>query len=77
MKTARKIVPAAAKAAPAETAMHSRITPSAFEIYRGTDKRISIAADGTRLQKTIIEDDMTVGTMKIFKRDEGADFVVL
>ena len=60
-----------------KTAMHSRITPSAFEIYRGTDKRISIAADGTRLQKTIIEDDMTVGTMKIFKRDEGADFVVL
>lgn len=60
-----------------KTAMRSRITPSAFEIYRGPEKRINIAPDGTRLQKTIIEDDLTIGAMKIFKRDEGADLVVL
>lgn len=60
------------------TEMKNKITPSAFEIYRGDEKRINVAPDGTRLQKTIIEDDLTVGSVKIIKRDGlGADFIVV
>lgn len=59
------------------TEMKSKMTTHSFEIYRGNEKRINVAPDGTRLQKTIIEDDLTVGSVKMLKRDEGVDFVVL
>lgn len=59
------------------TEMKSKMTTHSFEIYRGNEKRINVAPDGTRLQKTIIEDDLTVGSVKMLKRDEGVDFVVI
>lgn len=60
------------------TDMRSKMTPSAFEIYRGQEKRINVAPDGTRLQRTIIEDDLTVGSLKVIKREGlGADFIVI
>ena len=59
------------------TSMHSRITTSSFEIYRGNEKRINVAPEGTKLQKTIIEDDLTVGIVKEIVRDSGVDFVVI
>jgi phage minor structural protein len=60
------------------TDMKAHISTSAFEIYRGDDLRINVAPDGTRLQKTIIEDDLTVGSVKeIVRAGAGVDFVVL
>lgn len=60
------------------TDMKAHISTSAFEIYRGDDLRINVAPDGTRLQKTIIEDDLTVGNVKeIVRGSIGVDFVVL
>ena len=60
------------------TDMKAHISTSAFEIYRGDDLRINVAPDGTRLQKTIIEDDLTVGSVKeIVRAGVGVDFVVL
>lgn len=59
------------------TEMNSEITTSAFRIKRGSEVRINIAPDGTRLQKTIIEDDLTVGALKVLKRSSGADFIVI
>lgn len=60
------------------TDMKAHITTSAFEIYRGDDLRINVAPDGTRLQKTIIEDDLTVGSVKeIVRAGVGVDFVVI
>jgi len=58
--------------------MKAHITTSSFEISRGDDLRINVAPDGTRLQKTIIEDDLTVGSMKeIVRGTIGVDFVLL
>ncbi len=60
------------------TDMKAHISTSAFEIYRGDDLRINVAPDGTRLQKTIIEDDLTVGSVKeIVRSGVGVDFVVI
>ena len=60
------------------TDMKAHITTSAFEIYRGDNLRINVAPDGTRLQKTIIEDDLTVGSVKeIVRAGVGVDFVVI
>lgn len=60
------------------TDMKAHISTSAFEIYRGDDLRINVAPDGTRLQKTIIEDDLTVGSVKeIVRAGIGVDFVVI
>lgn len=60
------------------TDMKAHISTSAFEIYRGDDLRINVAPDGTRLQKTIIEDDLTVGSVKeIVRAGVGVDFVVI
>ncbi|OCN02984.1 hypothetical protein A7X67_06135 [Clostridium sp. W14A] len=60
------------------TDMKAHISTSAFEIYRGDDLRINVAPDGTRLQKTIIEDDLTVGSVKeIVRARVGVDFVVI
>lgn len=59
------------------TDMKAHISTSAFEIYRGDDLRINVAPDGTRLQKTIIEDDLTVGSVKEIVRPNGVDFVIL
>lgn len=64
-----------------DSTMNTKMTPSAFEVWRTTDgvkeKRIEISSDGTRLQRTTIEDDITIGGAKIIKRDNGMDFVVL
>lgn len=60
------------------TDMKAHISTSAFEIYRGDNLRINVAPDGTRLQKTIIEDDLTVGSVKeIVRAGDGVDFVVI
>ena len=60
------------------TDMKAHISTSAFEIYRGDDLRINVAPDGTRLQKTIIEDDLTVGSVKeIVRAGVGVDFVII
>jgi len=60
------------------TDMKAHISTSAFEIYRGDNLRINVAPDGTRLQKTIIEDDLTVGSIKeIVRAGGGVDFVVI
>lgn len=60
------------------TDMKAHISTSAFEIYRGDNLRINVAPDGTRLQKTIIEDDLTVGSVKeIVRAGVGVDFVVI
>lgn len=60
------------------TDMKAHISMSAFEIYRGDNLRINVAPDGTRLQKTIIEDDLTVGSVKeIVRAGVGVDFVVI
>lgn len=60
------------------TDMKAHITTSAFEIYRGDNLRINVAPDGTRLQKTIIEDNLTVGSVKeIVRAGVGVDFVVI
>nr|DAQ27810.1 MAG TPA: tail protein [Caudoviricetes sp.] len=60
------------------TDMKAHISTSAFEIYRGDNLRINVAPDGTRLQKTIIEDDLTVGSVKeIVRTGVGVDFVVI
>ena len=60
------------------TDMKAHISTSAFEIYRGDDLRINVTPDGTRLQKTIIEDDLTVGSVKeIVRTGVGVDFVVI
>ena len=60
------------------TDMRAHISTSAFEIFRGDDLRINVAPDGTRLQKTIIEDDLTVGSVKeIVRAGVGVDFVVI
>ena len=60
------------------TDMRAHISTSAFEIYRGDDLRINVAPDGTRLQKTIVQDDLTVGNVKeIVRGTLGVDFVVI
>ena len=60
------------------TDMKARISTSAFEIYRGYDHSINVSLDGTLLLKTIIEDDLTVGSVKqIVRAGVGVDFVVI
>ena len=61
-----------------KTDMKAHISTSAFEIFRGEERRINVAPDGTRLQKTIIEDDLTVGSVKeIVRAGVGVDFVIV
>lgn len=58
--------------------IHTHISNDEFAISRGVTKNIEIAPDGTRLQQTIIEDDLTVGCIKeIVRGTSGIDFVVL
>jgi hypothetical protein len=58
--------------------IHTHISNDEFSISRGAVKNIEIAPDGTRLQRTIIEDDLTVGCIKeIVRGTSGIDFVVL
>ncbi len=60
------------------TDMKAHISTASFEIWRGDDLRINVAPDGTRLQKTIIEDDLTVGNVKeIVRSGLGVDFVIV
>jgi len=60
------------------TDMKAHISTASFEIWRGDDLRINVAPDGTRLQKTIIEDDLTVGNVKeIVRASLGVDFVIV
>jgi hypothetical protein len=60
------------------TDMKAHISTSAFEIYCGDDLRINVAPDGMRLQKTIIDDDLTVGSVKkIVLAGISVDFVIL
>lgn len=60
------------------TDMKAHISTASFEIWRGDDLRINVAPDGTRLQKTIIEDDLTVGNVKeIVRAGLGVDFVIV
>lgn len=60
------------------TDMKAHISTASFEIWRGDDLRINVAPDGTRLQKTIIEDDLTVGNVKeIVRGTLGVDFVII
>jgi len=60
------------------TEMRTHVSTHSFEIYRGNDLRINVAPDGTRLQKTIIEDDLTVGVVKeIVRGSDGVDFAIV
>lgn len=60
-----------------ESEIHTKMTPDSFQILQGEENRINVSPEGTRLQKTIIEDDLTVGTVKMIDRVSGIDFVVL
>lgn len=60
-----------------ETPMHSLITTDSFSISRGTEVRILVTPEATRLQKTVIEDNLDIGVLRILKRDNGADFIIL
>lgn len=57
--------------------IHTHISNNEFTISRGTTENINISPDGTELQKTIIKDDLTIGTVKSIVRPNGIDFVVL
>jgi len=53
------------------------ITNQSFDIYRGTQKAISVNQDKTELQKTVINDDLTVGKIKHVVRTNGMDIVYI
>lgn len=58
--------------------MQTQMTPDSFKVLdKNKNERINVSAVGTKLQKTIVEDDLTVGLVKIIKRDNGADFVFI
>ncbi len=58
--------------------MQTQMTPDSFKVLdKNKNERINVSAVGTKLQKTIIEDDLTVGAVKIIKRNDGADFVFI
>lgn len=55
----------------------SNITNREFAISRGSQKAISVSMDRTLLQKTVIEDDLQVGKLKMIVRNNRVDFIVL
>ncbi len=58
--------------------MKTQMTPDAFKVLdENNDERINVSNEGTKLQKTIIEDDLTVGAVKMIKLDNGVDFVFI
>lgn len=59
------------------TALSTKMTPETFEISNGSESRIAVSNRETKLQKTVIEDDLTVGCVKMIDRTSGIDFVVL
>lgn len=60
-----------------DTTLNTKMTPETFEILKGSESRITVSETETRLQKTVIEDDLTVGFVKLIDRTNGIDFVVL
>ncbi len=59
------------------TEIHTQMKPDEFNILQGNNMRIRVNTEGTILQSTIIQDDLTVGTVKMIDRENGIDFVVL
>lgn len=58
--------------------MKTQMTPDAFKVLdEKNDERINVSSEGTKLQKTIIEDDLTVGAVKMIKLENGVDFVFI
>lgn len=58
--------------------MKTQMTPDAFKVLDEKNaERINVSSEGTKLQKTIIEDDLTVGAVKMIKLDNGVDFVFI
>ncbi len=58
--------------------MKTQMTPNAFKVLdENNNERINVSNEGTKLQKTIIEDDLTVGAVKMIKLDNGVDFVFI
>lgn len=58
--------------------MQTNMCPDSFKVLdKNKNERINVSPEGTKLQRTIIEDDLTVGAVKIIKRDNGADFVFI
>lgn len=56
----------------------TEMTPEAFKVLgKNGEERINVTSEGTLLQRTIIQDDLTIGIVKIIKLDNGVDFVVL
>lgn len=56
----------------------SRITNSSFDILRANNEpAISVNPFETKLQKTVIEDDLTVGKMKMIVRKNRVDVIML
>ncbi len=59
--------------------MKTMTTPDSFKVLdKSNNERINVSPDGTKLQKTVIEDDLTVGAVKMIKRENiGIDFVYI
>ncbi len=58
--------------------METQMTPDSFKVLdKNSIARINVSPIGTKLQKTIIEDDLTVGVVKMIKRNNGVDFVYI
>lgn len=61
-----------------DSEMKTQMSPDAFKVLdKNSNERINVSPTGTKLQKTIIEDDLTVGVVKMIKRAGGADFVFI
>lgn len=58
--------------------MQTKMVPDSFKIVgKNNAELINVSSDSTKLQKTIIEDDLTVGVVKMIKRTGGVDFVFI